>query len=67
LGFALAGSVKFANADPNSYRCINSNSDLHTDPKAKPHIYSYSCSHRNANANSRRYAYTDADFAMHCS
>ena len=39
LGFALAGSIRFANADPNSYRYIHANTDSHTathTPTATP-------------------------------
>ena len=53
LGFALAGSIRFANADPNSYRYIHADTDAD----------SYSYIHANAHAYGHSYvhAYTDFD------
>ena len=49
LGFALAGSIRFANADPNSYRYIHADTD------------SNSYSHTDSHPNSYIYAHTDSD------
>ena len=56
LGFALAGSIRFANADPNSYRYI------HADTYADSNSYSHTDTH----PNSYIYADTDSDSHGYC-
>ena len=77
LGFALAGSIRFANADPNSYRYIHAhpNANSHSYVYANPNGYSYCYVHTNAhgdghsysnaeyNTNTYAYSYTHSDSA----
>jgi hypothetical protein len=58
LGFAVAGSIRFANADPNSYRYI------HADTYADSHSYIDSNSNTYANTVPYSYGYTNK---LYCS
>jgi hypothetical protein len=72
LGFALAGSIRFANADPNSYRYIHANTDSnsysHTDSHPNSYIYADtdSNSHSHTDSHPNSYNNTCADSHAYC-
>ena len=59
MGFALAGSIRFANADPNSYRYIytyrKSDSDINSNTYANgdPNLNSHTDANPDSNPDSR--------------
>ena len=59
LGFALAGSIRFANAHPNSYRYIYTNRNSKRKSDINSNTYTNSNSHCDATAISYSYGYTN--------
>ena len=61
LGFALAGSIRFANANPNSYRYIHADTYVDTDSDTDSHGHRHSNGYCNCNSNRNGYSNGDGN------